>query len=217
MKKQGKNFVFANLTLIIGVILVTISVAYFTYTKVRIGNRNENIERAKQQFVNDMKDKEKNSSIYEEEKVRDDETSISNSLGYIEIEKLNLILPIFPGTSQEELRYGTGIVEGTDIPNSSKSTVSVIAGHRGGYNGDKTFLNIDKLKSGDEIKVTTSKEELIYRVAKQEIIESTDWSKFTREEDKSKLILMSCHPYPRNYQRILVISELDRVNNLGDS
>lgn len=86
--------------------------------------------------------------------------------------------------------------------------VSVIAGHRGGYNGEQTFLNVDKLNNNDEIKVTIKDKELLYKVVDKKIIESTDWSHFTKEEDQSKLILLSCHPYPQNHQRILIISKL---------
>ncbi|MDU1832547.1 MAG: hypothetical protein E6786_05405 [Finegoldia magna] len=41
-----------------------------------------------------------------------------------------------------------------------------------------------------------------------EIIEPDDWSRFIKEEDKSKLYLMSCHPYPYDSQRLLIKSKL---------
>lgn len=134
--------------------------------------------------------------------------SLNDAVAYIEIEKIGLVLPIFEGTSDDALRAGVGILEDTDHPTDVKNSISVIAGHRGGYNGEQTFLNIDKLDRGDIIKVTTGQGVLNYRVVGQEIIEPTDWSKFTREKDKSKLILISCHPYPTNRQRILVKAEL---------
>lgn len=67
---------------------------------------------------------------------------------------------------------------------------------------------MDKLEKGDEIKVTTKEETLYYKVIGQEVTEPTGWSKFIREEEKTKLFLMSCHSYPQNYQRLLVKAEL---------
>ncbi len=84
----------------------------------------------------------------------------------------------------------------------------MLAGHRGGRNGDQSFLNIDKLEKDDEIKITTREQIFCYKVIGQEIIEPTDWNKFMREEGKTKLYLISCHPYPQNYQRIIVEAEL---------
>lgn len=101
-----------------------------------------------------------------------------------------------------------------DTPTDEKNSLSVIAAHRGGYNGEQTFLNIDKLEKGDKINIITDSKELIYRVIDQEVIEKTDWSKFIREEDKSKLILITCYPYPKNTQRLLVKSELVEVKML---
>lgn len=112
---------------------------------------------------------------------------------------------------------GSGIVEDTDIPTSEGNTITVLAGHRGGINETQSFLNIDKLENGDKLKITTREEELYYKVVYKEVIEPTDWSKFTREEGKTKLFLMACHPYPKNDKRLLVKAELiknnEKINN----
>jgi len=39
-------------------------------------------------------------------------------------------------------------------------------------------------------------------------------SKFTKEKDETKLILLSCHPYPKNTDRILIYSKLAEVREL---
>ena len=148
-------------------------------------------------------------SIHKEEKTPVKER-LKNEIGFVEIEKENILLPIFSGTSEKELRDGVGIVEDTDIPSSKLGNTSVLAGHRGGYNGEQSFLNIDKLEEGDKIKVSTTSGKLQYKVLNKKIIKNDDWSHFYRENDKSKLILMTCHPYPTNKERLLVISELEK-------
>ncbi|MFX4065423.1 class C sortase [Enterococcus faecalis] len=131
-----------------------------------------------------------------------------SAIGVVRVDKIGVVLPILENASNQSLLEGAGIVEGTDLPSSKENIITVLAGHRGGGNEEQTFLNIDKLEKGDEIKVTTKEETLYYEVVGQEVIEPTDWSKFTREEGKTKLFLMSCHPYPKNYQRLLVKAEL---------
>ena len=141
----------------------------------------------------------------------DDEiwNAFENSLvGVLRINKIDVVLPIFNDTSKKSLSAGVGILEESDLISGEKNKMTVLAGHRGGQNGDQSFLDIDKLEKDDEIKITTKEQVFYYKVIGQEIIEPTDWNKFIREEDKTKLYLISCHPYPQNYQRIIVEAEL---------
>ena len=141
----------------------------------------------------------------------DDEiwNAFENSLvGVLRINKIDVVLPIFNDTSKKSLSAGVGILEESDLISGEKNKMTVLAGHRGGQNGDQSFLDIDKLEKDDEIKITTKEQVFYYKVIGQEIIEPTDWNKCIREEDKTKLYLISCHPYPQNYQRIIVEAEL---------
>lgn len=226
-----------NIIQIIGIVLIVSSISYFGYSTLRVLDRKAEIEQQKQDFIQavkagDLKDqKSKNGS--ESERAKDkvlvenlnddgsannasyvDEALLSQAIGYIEIKTLHVILPIFSETSKEALSAGVGVVETTDAPSDQANTVSVIAGHRGGYNGQQSFLHINKLRQGDTIEVTTKEKVLTYQVVGQEVIASTDWSKFTREKDQATLILMSCHPYPQNYQRLLVKAVLIKAEDL---
>ena len=199
----------------VGILLVIGSLGYIGYTFVRVHERKHAIEESREQFVKTAKVSVESHPVDETEPQEVQQPKeYENAIGYIEIAKLDIVLPIFVGTGSQELRDGVGVVEGTSIPTEQKNTVSVIAGHRGGYNGAQTFLHIDQLEKGDEIKVTTKEKELIYHVTGQEVIESTDWTKFTKEKDETKLILLSCHPYPKNTDRILIYSKLAEVREL---
>lgn len=129
-------------------------------------------------------------------------------VGILRINKIDVVLPIFKDTSKKTLSEGVGILEESDLISSEKNKMTMLAGHRGGRNVAQSFLNIDKLEKGDEIKITTKEQIFCYKVIGQKIIEPTDWNKFMREESKTKLYLISCHPYPQNYQRIIVEAEL---------
>ena len=145
---------------------------------------------------------------------QEDAITYDNALGVIRIDKIGVVLPIFDNTSKKNLLLGAGVVKTTDPPSRSKNTITVLAGHRGSGKGLDYFLHIGKLEPGDEIKITTRKQVLYYQVTGDEVVEPNDWSRFIREEDKTKLYLMSCHPYPKNNKRLLVKSELVGVRDL---
>lgn len=194
--KSGKFLIY------LGLLLVVFSVSFLVYQKNQLESKKEDaihLEKALAQENVAEKGMEQNEAS--------DEISAS-AVGVVRIDKLGVVLPILANTSEQALLDGVGVIESTDLPSSDENTITVLAGHRGGRGEDQTFLNINKLQNDDEIKITTREKVLRYKVVGQEIIAPTDWSKFTREEGKTKLILMSCHPYPQNYQRLLVKAEL---------
>ncbi len=190
--KNSKKFI------IVGLILVIISSIFFLLQENRL-----NYIKKRNIYI------EKNLS----KEVKPDKI-MESAVGVIRINKINIILPIFKDTTKESLANGVGILESTDIPSSKKGSITVLAGHRGGKNEEQSFLNIDKLKKNDKIKITTRKQILHYSVVDKEVIEDDDWSKFYREKDKVKLILISCHPYPINNKRLLVKAYLTKVENI---
>lgn len=145
---------------------------------------------------------------------QEDAIAYKNAIGVIRIDKIDVVLPIFDNTSKKNLLLGAGVVKTTDPPSRSRNTITVLAGHRGSGKGLDFFLHINKLEPGDEIKITTRKQVLYYKVMGDEVVEPNDWSRFIREEDKTKLYLMSCHPYPKNDKRLLVKSELVGIRDL---
>ena len=148
------------------------------------------------------------------ERPPEDAIAYENAIGVIRIDKIDVVLPIFDNTSKKNLLLGAGVVKTTDPPSRSRNTITVLAGHRGSGKGLDIFLHINTLAPGDEIKITTRKQVLYYKVMGDEVVEPYDWSRFIREEDKTKLYLMSCHPYPKNDKRLLVKSELVGIRDL---
>ena len=143
-----------------------------------------------------------------------DAITYDNALGVIRIDKIGAVYPIFDNTNKKTLLLGVGVVDTTDAPSTKSITLTVLAGHRGSGRGLDYFLHIGKLEPGDEIKSTTRKEILHDRVVGDEVVEPNDWSRFIREEDKTKLYLMSCHPYPKNNKRLLVKADLVKYTEL---
>ncbi|WP_217585898.1 class C sortase [Lentibacillus saliphilus] len=132
----------------------------------------------------------------------DDGTNIAS----IEIPKLDLEIPIYLGSTENELSKGVGHVEGSSLPIGGNSTHTVLAGHRG--MGTKVmFRHLDELKRGDTFFIYTLEDKLEYRVYDVEIVlpHETDSLQITDTEDRASLI--TCHPYGSNSHRLLVHAE----------
>ncbi|WP_308446062.1 class C sortase [Halalkalibacter sp. APA_J-10(15)] len=83
--------------------------------------------------------------------------------------KLELVLPIYLGASDEILDKGVGQVEGSSIPIGGEGTHTVLAGHRG-LGTKEMFRHIDELREGDVFYIYTWSETLSYRVSEKQII-----------------------------------------------
>lgn len=209
-----------KILLIIGVLLIISSAIWLGSIKVRENRMRQEaleLEREfqKEALEDNLEEVDKSTKDTAEERGSDkpidrDEITNDKAIAVIRIDKIGVLAQVFDNDKQSTLRKGVGVIETTDMPSSELGTCSAIAGHRGGVNEDLSFLNIDQLGDGDEIKVTTKDEVLVYKVTGSEVIEPDDWSKFTRDENKSKLILMACHPYPKNDKRILIYTELEK-------
>lgn len=129
--------------------------------------------------------------------------------GAIEIPKLDLIIPIYLGSSDEILNKGIGQVEGSSLPIGGDSTHTVLAGHRG--MGTKAmFRNIDQLHEGDVFYIYTLDQILEYKVYQQRVIYPDETDSLEIIEGEDLATLLTCHPYRHNYQRLLVHAK--RVN-----
>ena len=129
-----------------------------------------------------------------------------NIVAYIDVPKMNITLPIYLGATDTNLNKGAALLSKTSIPIGGINSNSVIAAHRGIISNDM-FRNIQKLKIGDDIKITNQWEELIYKVCDIKIIDSDDIDSILIQENRDLITLITCHPYRENYQRYVVYAE----------
>lgn len=127
-------------------------------------------------------------------------------VGYIDIPKLDLHAPIYLGANEENMAKGVAQLGKTSLPIGGKNTNCVLAGHRG-MRTKEMFLHIDKLQPGDEIIVTNFREKLYYSVVETKVISPYSVNEILIQPGKDLITLISCHPYPQNYQRYLVFCE----------
>ena len=131
---------------------------------------------------------------------------VKEIIGYIEIPKISIELPIYHGTSQEVLEKGVGHVQSTAFPIGGKTCHSVLIGHRG-LPSSKLFTDLDQLEIGDSFYITVLDQKLQYDVYSIETVEPKDLEKIQIIEGRDIVTLITCTPYGINTHRLLVHAE----------
>lgn len=124
-------------------------------------------------------------------------------IGYIDIPKINVYLPIYHGTTDKILAKGAGHLQNTSLPVGGESTHSVISAHTA-YPGETFFDYLTDMQEGDEFYVHVLDRVLKYEVDSIKVVlpEETDDLRVIRGEDH--VTLLTCTPYSINTHRLLV-------------
>lgn len=135
-------------------------------------------------------------------------------IGYIEISKIGVQLPIYHGVEDTTLQVAIGHLPGTSLPIGGENTHAAVSGHRG-LPSAKLFTDLDKLIEGDTFVIRVLDETVTYEVDQILIVEPNDISAlaFTSGEDLCTLI--TCTPYGVNSHRMLVRGH--RIANIEES
>ena len=120
------------------------------------------------------------------------DVSDNGILGYIEIPKIKVSLPIYHGTDEGILQIAVGHIEGSSLPVGGPGTHAVLSGHRG-LPSAKLFTNLDELVVGDEFLIRVLDETLTYEVDQIRIVEPDDLSDLEIEEDKDLELVGKAH------------------------
>lgn len=134
-------------------------------------------------------------------------------MGYIEIPKIKVSLPIYHGTDEGVLQIAVGHIPGSSLPIGGMGTHSVVSGHRG-LPSAKLFTNLDELKEGDIFMIRVLDETLTYEVDQIRIVEPDDLTSLEIDPEQDLCTLVTCTPYGVNTHRLLVRGH--RIENLND-
>lgn len=138
----------------------------------------------------------------------------SGVMGYLEIPKISVSLPILHGTGDEVLARGIGHLQGSSLPVGGKGTHAVLTGHRG-LPSARLFTDLDQMEETDHFRILTLGEELDYEVSEIRTVlpENTRDLKILPEEDL--VTLVTCTPYGVNTHRLLVTGK--RIREEGEA
>jgi sortase A len=131
-------------------------------------------------------------------------------VGDIRIPAIGLNQVVVEGTNTDDLRQGPGHYVGTPLPGQTGN--AAIAGHRTTYG--HPFYNLDAVKTGDPIVVTTLQGVFVYDAIKQEVVSPSDTS-VVDNVDADWLTLTTCNPRFSASTRLVVVAELAHSHLFG--
>lgn len=133
------------------------------------------------------------------------ELNVGNNgiMGYIEIPKIEVSLPIYHGTGAGVLQVAVGHLQGSTLPVGGPSTHCVLSGHRG-LPSAKLFTNLDQLAEGDIFMLRILNETLTYEVDQIHIVLPDEMGDLAIQEGRDHCTLVTCTPYGINTHRLLV-------------
>jgi sortase A len=121
----------------------------------------------------------------------------------IQIPAIGVDAPIVQGDGWEQLKKGVGQHIGTANP-GQKSNI-VLSAHNDVFG--EIFRDLDHLKPGDEIVISTSQQSYVYVVKQSKQVEPTQVEAMAPTQE-AVATLISCYPYLVDNQRIIVTAEL---------
>ena len=124
-------------------------------------------------------------------------------MGYIEIPKIDVMLPIYHGTKESVLQIAVGHLDWTSLPVGGAGSHCVVSGHRG-LPSARLFTDLDKLKVGDVFMLHVLNEILTYEIDQILIVEPQDTDPLLIEPGKDLCTMITCTPYGINSHRMLV-------------
>jgi len=124
-------------------------------------------------------------------------------MGYVEIPKIQVNLPIYHGTDAEVLDRGVGHLLGSSLPVGGENTHTILSGHSG-MASQKMFTDLEQLTRGDVFYLNVLNETLAYQVTEINTVfpYETDLLGIVPGEDLCTLV--TCTPYGVNTHRLLV-------------
>lgn len=124
-------------------------------------------------------------------------------MGYIDVPKINVYLPIYHGTSPETLAKGAGHLQNTSLPVGGESSHSVISAHSA-FPGETFFDYLTDMQEGDEFFVHILDKTLKYEVDQISVVLPEEVDKLRIVNGGDYVTLLTCTPYTINTHRLLV-------------
>lgn len=217
--------------LVIGIILITISLISLLYpflsnsinsfySNSEIENYSNNVNVLSSEDKNNYYKEAENYNIklsdrvtkftFSSESVVENYDAILNFndgiLGYIEIPKIDVKLPIYHGSDESVLSKGAAHVPNTAFPIGGKGNHTVISAHTA-FPTQVFFDNLKDLTEGDYVYISILDDTLTYQVCDINIVEPTDIELLQANKEKDLLSLITCYPYAVNSHRLIVTTK----------
>lgn len=124
-------------------------------------------------------------------------------MGYVEIPKIQVNLPIYHGTDAEVLDRGVGHLLGSSLPVGGENTHTILSGHSG-MASQKMFTDLEQLSPGDIFYLNVLNETLAYQVTEINTVLPYETDLLGIVPGADLCTLVTCTPYGVNTHRLLV-------------
>lgn len=166
---------------------------------------NKQVQTSTEKFADPFSEEKNNHQAYA------DALNLGDVMGYIEISKINIKLPIYQGTSEEVLSRGVGHLDYSSLPVGGENTHTILTGHRG-LPSAKLFTDLDKLSEGDRFYIHSLDKVLAYKVDQIKVVLPHETDDLQIVENKDYTTLITCTPYGVNTNRLLIRGERIEFN-----
>jgi len=159
---------------------------------------NKKVQNTTQTFADPFREKDgerKSSTV--------DMLNVGDVMGYIEIPKIDVNLPIYQGTTEEVLSRGIGQLNETSLPVGGENTHTVLTGHRG-LPSALMFTHLDKIEKKDIFYIHTLDKVLAYQVDQIKVVLPNETEDLLVVQGQDYATLITCTPYGVNTHRLLV-------------
>lgn len=124
-------------------------------------------------------------------------------MGYVEIPKISVNLPIYHGTGNDSLDRGVGHLLGSSLPVGGVDTHCILTGHSG-LASQKMFTDLEQLEVTDVFYLNVLGEILAYQVEEINTVLPHDTGLLGITSGEDYCTLVTCTPYGINTHRLLV-------------
>lgn len=132
-----------------------------------------------------------------------DKIKIGDTYGTIEIEAVDIVVPLLYGATPKCLYHGAGQRPQSGMPGFHRPTM--IGGHTIPF-----FQNLGHIEAGDNITITTHYGKFTYEVTHTNVILANDTSAYDLTKNEEQLILFTCYPLDgigEKEERLLVYAD----------
>lgn len=136
-------------------------------------------------------------------------------IGYVEIPKIEVNLPIYQGISDDILRVGVGHIVKSSLPSENDTSHVVLTGHRG-LPTSTLFTDLNKIEINDVFSIISLNKKYTYKVDQIKVVLPEETDDLRIIDGKKYATLITCTPYMINTHRLLVRGELLNVEELNN-
>jgi sortase A len=140
--------------------------------------------------------------------------NVNGIMGYLDIPRLNIHLPVYHTTSEPVLKKGVGHLQSTPLPIGMEGVNPILSAHTG-LPSARLFTDLINMKPGDIFSVRVMDRTMYYKTDDVKVILPSEISSLVAVPGKDLITLVTCTPLGINSHRLVVRGE--RCYEIADS